>query len=117
MGYIKVGQFGELTAERFLISKGYIILAKNFRFKRYGEIDLIALNRSTLVVVEVKTRRSTNFGKPYEAITPEKLRKIRLTVSYFLQQNPNLKRFPIAFEAVSVVIKDKAYVTHLKQIL
>ncbi len=58
---------GENAAAEFLKKKGYVILERNFR-KGYGEIDIIAVKKGTLVFVEVKTRSSDKFGTPLDAI-------------------------------------------------
>ena len=65
--------FGEDEACKFLVKKGYRILERNFR-KGYGEIDIIALHGQTLVFVEVKTRSSSKYGTPFEAISAHKLK-------------------------------------------
>lgn len=66
-----------------LRERGYRIVEQNFRC-RYGEIDLIAEERGDLVFVEVKTRRGTSFGRPEEAVTPTKRRKLAEVASYYL---------------------------------
>ena len=66
---INLGKRGEDIAARFLLEKGLALIARNFRDK-FGEIDIIAKDRETLVFVEVKTRRSHRFGLPQEAVTP-----------------------------------------------
>jgi putative endonuclease len=66
---------GENAACEFLLKKGYKILERNFR-KGYGEIDIIAIKDNILVFIEVKTRTSTRFGTPFEAIAPWKLKSL-----------------------------------------
>lgn len=78
-----LGEKGEELALRYLQSKGYQILERNFRC-RLGEIDLIALDRDCLVFVEVRTRTNARYGLPLETITETKKRKIRRTAQYFL---------------------------------
>lgn len=65
------GEKGESIAERHLKKRGYKILEKNYRTK-VGEIDIIAKEKNTIVFVEVKTRRSWQFGNPKGAVTPAK---------------------------------------------
>lgn len=72
----KFGDDGESLAAAFLARRGFRMLARNVRISRLGEIDFIALDGSTLVFVEVKTRRDRTFGPPEEALTPSKLRTI-----------------------------------------
>ena len=54
-----LGILGEQLAVEYLIKKGYVILEKNFRFEKH-EIDIIAKDKQVLIVVEVKTRSTSN---------------------------------------------------------
>jgi putative endonuclease len=65
------GNEGEETACRYLISCGYEILARNWRFKRL-EVDIIAKKDNILVIIEVKSRKSGVFGEPELAVTNKK---------------------------------------------
>jgi putative endonuclease len=71
----KTGEEGEQKAAEFLASKGFEIVARNFRYKR-SEIDLIAKKENWLVFVEVKTRSSTAFGYPEQFVDYHKKRMI-----------------------------------------
>ncbi|MCX6725749.1 MAG: YraN family protein [Candidatus Shapirobacteria bacterium] len=86
-----LGQLGENLALQHLKNNGYRILNRNFSSK-LGEIDIIAIDSSTLVFVEVKTRWSSSFGSPEEAITPWKIRKIIKTGEYFCLLHPRLPK-------------------------
>ncbi len=79
----KTGERGEALAAKLLAKKGYEILERNYR-TRYGEIDLVARRESTLVFVEVKTRRGTGFGDPLEAVTPRKRERVRMMAEQYL---------------------------------
>jgi putative endonuclease len=85
----KLGKLGENLALRYLKSKGYCILTRNFHSK-FGEIDIIALHQEDLVFIEVKTRWGQSFGSPQEAITPWKIQKIVKTGQYFKKLHPEL---------------------------
>ncbi len=78
-----LGKLGERLAAERLLGCGYRILERNFRC-RYGEIDLIAEDEHDLIFVEVKTRRGDAFGRPEEAVTLRKQRKIVQVASYYL---------------------------------
>ena len=78
-----LGRRGEQMAAEALRERGYRIVEQNFRC-RYGEIDLVAEEQDDLVFVEVKTRRGTTFGKPEEAVTRTKRRKLAEVASYYL---------------------------------
>src|SRR5580698_6368538 len=72
------GRRGEDLAHRFLRRHGFIVVARNYRMASgAGEADLIAWERDTLAVVEVKTRESGEFGPPERAVGEEKLAHMR----------------------------------------
>ena len=78
-----LGRTGERLAAETLIKQGYQILERNFRC-RHGEIDLVAEDQHDLVFVEVKTRRGTSYGRPEEAVTLHKQRKLVEVATYYL---------------------------------
>ena len=67
-----LGRRGENIAARHLRRSGYKVLYRNFRAQKGGEVDIVCRDKDTLVFVEVKTRRSDQFGAPAEAVTPFK---------------------------------------------
>jgi len=73
----KLGKRGEDLALTFLKKKHYKILARNFRAKRFGEIDIVACNKNQIVFVEVKTKSNYYFGYPEEEFTYFKKKKRR----------------------------------------
>lgn len=78
-----LGEKGETLAAEYLAAEGYRILHRRYRFGR-GDVDIIARQGKTLVFVEVKTRASGTYGGPEEAVTPEKIRRIRRIASAYL---------------------------------
>ena len=72
----ELGRRGEMLAAAHLESRGFDVIDRNWRC-RQGEIDLVAIDADEYVFVEVKTRSTTNFGTPLEAITPQKLARLR----------------------------------------
>ena len=62
-----LGSYGERMAVRYLTDRGLEVLDRNWRCD-LGEIDIVARDGGCLVVCEVKTRRSTTFGQPIEAV-------------------------------------------------
>lgn len=70
-----LGEYGERLAARHLQGQGLAVLDRNWRC-RDGEIDVVAADGHTLVVCEVKTRSSTRYGTPMEAITAEKAARL-----------------------------------------
>ena len=79
----ELGAWGEERAAKYLRSKGYTILERNFRC-RAGEIDIIALRGGVIAFVEVKLRRDSEFAEAREFVTPAKQRRVILTAEYWL---------------------------------
>lgn len=71
----ELGREGEERAASHLISLGYRIIDRNWRCEQ-GEIDIVALDGDKLAFVEVKTRKTTRFGHPFEAIDARKKRRM-----------------------------------------
>lgn len=88
MSTITAGKLGEDAAVKVLAKQGYKIIARNFRSK-FGEIDLIAVDRDVLVFVEVKTRWTKEYGYPEEAVNYWKIRSIIKTGQYYKLLHPN----------------------------
>ncbi|MBV5317485.1 MAG: YraN family protein [Desulfobulbaceae bacterium] len=81
------GRLGETYAAEYLIRQGYEILEKNYR-KQFGEVDIIARDRGTLVFIEVKTRRSRLYGAPQEAVDFRKQRQLsRIAQEYLISRH------------------------------
>lgn len=97
------GQTGEELAAAFLRRKGYKILVRNYR-QKCGEIDIIATDGGTLVFVEVKTRKNTAFGSPFEAVTEKKQRQIGRVAQDYLGRN-DLFNVPARFDVVSILVQ------------
>lgn len=71
-----LGAYGENVAARHLVDQGLVLLERNWRCDE-GEVDLVLRDGTTLVVCEVKTRSSLRSGTPHEAITDEKLARLK----------------------------------------
>ncbi len=81
-----LGRVGEAAALEALRSRGYRIVACNVRLRR-GELDIVAVERGTVVFVEVKARRSAAHGTPAEAVTARKRRAlVRLAAAYLARR-------------------------------
>jgi putative endonuclease len=79
----QLGADGERAAERCLRAHGYTIVERNYRCG-LGEVDLIALDGSTVVFVEVKTRRRPAAGSPFDAVDVRKQRQIVRTAEHYV---------------------------------
>ena len=79
----KGNQYEDRAVEH-LTQLGYVVIHRNFRAGRIGEIDIIAIKNGVICFVEVKGRASLRFGAPSESISNAKKNKIRLTSSFYL---------------------------------
>lgn len=78
------GQKAEAAVAAAMEGAGCVVLARNFRVERVGELDLVAAYRGTILFVEVRARQKSRFGSGADSITPAKVRKIRMTASIYL---------------------------------
>ncbi|MGC5327148.1 YraN family protein [Brevibacillus sp. SYSU BS000544] len=101
MNQRELGQWGEEIAASYLVKKGLKIVERNVQ-TRYGEIDIVALDRQTLVFVEVKTRRQARYGLPVESVTRKKQQKLRELALHYLQMNKGASSF--RFDVCSIVL-------------
>lgn len=95
------GRRGERIACRFLIRQGFDILARRCR-TRSGELDIIAFEHDVLVFIEVKTRRSREFGEPWEFVDWQKQQILRRTAEEFIAEH-DLGQYAYRFDIVSVI--------------
>ena len=105
--HLRLGTRGEKLASQFLKRSGYKILYRNFRGRTGGEIDLVCRDRGTLVFVEVKTRTSEDFGRPFEAIDRDKRKRISRGGLAWLRllDDPDIL---FRFDVVEVIIAEGA---------
>lgn len=112
----KLGDEGEEKAVQFLREQGYTILERNYRFQ-YGEIDIVAQEGEELVFVEVKTRESSEYGSPEDALTEIKEERIRTAAEgyYFEHQ---LENQPCRIDFIGVLRRGDGFeIHHIKNIL
>ncbi len=98
------GTAGEKIAEEYLKENHYFIIAMNFRYKRLGEIDIIARENNYICFIEVKMRSTLEYGLPREAVNYKKQENIRKLASIFIGKN-NLHNANIRFDVVEVYVK------------
>lgn len=97
----ELGELGEERAAEYLISKGYKIRHRNWRSGKL-ELDIVAENNNTLVIVEVRTRRDNYLLHPAETVNKTKMRNTILAAeSYIFKHNITL---PTQFDILSVVV-------------
>ena len=108
----KLGDRGEDAAVAYLERNGFTIVERNWTSKN-GEADIIALDDETLVLCEVKTRRSTAKGTPDAAVTPAKQRKYARLAAEYLQA-AGLNDVHVRFDVISILViaQDRALLRH-----
>lgn len=82
-----LGKRGEKIAADHLVANGFAVIDRNWRCPQ-GEIDIVATSDGELVFVEVKTRSSLAYGHPFEAITTNKLARLRRLAAIWCQEHP-----------------------------
>ncbi len=120
---MKIGKRGEVIAARYLASNGFTILAQNYRALS-AEIDLICEEQPAtgqhvgeLVFVEVKTRRTSTYGTPLEAITPAKLALVKRAADHYLFTH-NLEDRICRFDAIGITMGNgQPQIEHVRDII
>ncbi len=110
----QLGKRGEEAACRFLRKNKYKIVERGYR-SPHGEIDIIAYDRKVLVFVEVKTRRSTEFGLPEESVNWRKQQRMRKISQHYLYRH-KLQGVDCRYDVVSIDLsaQDEERVTLIK---
>ncbi len=109
--HYQLGQKGEISAKDYLLKLGYDILETNWRFSR-KEIDIIALDRKQLVVVEVKTRAGSFYGNPQEFVSKSKQKHLIRAADAYLEQNHF--DLEVRFDIIAIVQKPEPKIEHIK---
>ena len=102
--HIDTGMEGERLGEAYLIKEGYVIQEKNWRFQR-SEVDVIAQKNNTLHFIEIKTRRTKNFGLPEDQVGKKKMENLINAAEQYLFIHPEWMR--IQFDILSISITSK----------
>lgn len=111
---LELGQFGEQVAVEYLLHHNYTLVGRNIR-THCGEIDIIVNDENALVAVEVKTRRTQQYGLPCEAVNIGKQRHIRQSMLLYMAMH-NMMNRKVRFDVVEVyVVADTVrHLRHLK---
>jgi len=99
--HLQRGEEVEAVALEFLLTRGFRLLEKNYRC-RYGEIDLVMMDKQDLVFVEVRYRKNDLFGGAAQSIDRKKQQKLRRTAEKFLQQHHSMTFEGCRFDVVAV---------------
>lgn len=100
----ELGKAGEKDAVNLLRQKGYQILETNFTFDR-AEVDIIAQKDQNLIVVEVKTRSTPDFGDPQDFVKPAQIKRLIKAVDHYI--NEKELDLEVRFDIVAI-IKNKS---------
>ncbi|EGD45872.1 Uncharacterized protein family UPF0102 [Ruminiclostridium papyrosolvens DSM 2782] len=112
----EIGAVGEREAAEFLQRNGYTILKINYRVGRLGEIDIIANDNEYICFIEVKTRRTSTFGSPGEAVTKTKQQKIRQIAAIYLTNTRKMDS-NVRFDVIEILMnKSMESVNSIKSI-
>jgi putative endonuclease len=93
------GEKSEQLAYDYLLKQGLLLINKNFRCK-YGELDLIMKDAETLVIVEVRHRKSNKYGGALESISQKKQSRIIATTQYYLSTHK--VNSPVRFDVIAM---------------
>ena len=105
------GKKGEVIASEYLKSKGYKILDTNWRWGK-NELDLVARDGKTLVIVEVKTRHSNALGEPETAVNREKQRNLIRAANAYVHFRKITDE--VRFDIISILIlEDREQIHHI----
>lgn len=108
----ELGRRGEDAAAAYLERCGLTLLERNWRCKA-GEIDIVAVDGDTLVLIEVKTRKGIRRGTPEDAVTPSKQRRIaRLAAAYLASAGD--AECAVRFDVITLLVlaPDRALLRH-----
>jgi len=107
----ETGQRAENSACAFLESQGFTIVTRNF-LRRVGELDIVARAGDLLVIAEVRTRASDDFGGAAASIGPSKQRRIAATAGLLLQKHRELRQCRVRFDVLIVHDGDIEWLKH-----
>lgn len=109
-----LGSYGERVASRRLVEEGMVLLDRNWRC-HLGEVDLVLRDGEVLVFCEVKTRSSTAYGHPLEAVTPAKGARLRRLAARWLEEHDVHPR-DVRIDLVGVLLAERgaAEVEHVR---
>jgi len=108
----ELGKKGEQLAVDFLLKNGYSIVERNYRFDK-AEVDIIAQQKDTLAIIEVKTRSTSDFGNPQDFVKPKQIQRLVKAVNEYVIEND--LDVDIRFDIIAIVKQGKGYdIEHLE---
>lgn len=111
-----LGNAGEGHARRYLETKGYRFIARNWRCSS-GEIDLIMRHHDEVVFVEVKTRRGEQRGRAEESISPRQAHRLLITAEWYLSESPEIRALIWRIDLVAITLRSDGTVGRLTHLI
>lgn len=102
MNNLRTGKEGEELAVKYLQQQGYTILERNWRW-HHVEIDVIAYKEKVLHIIEVKTRKSLDFGQPEEAVNKGKIAQLKKGAEEYQYRHPEWQE--ICFDVLAITLR------------
>jgi putative endonuclease len=99
--HLLIGVYGEEFAAEWLIANGFSVLHRNWRYGR-KEIDIIAAKDGTLHIIEIKTRRTIDFGPPETQVNRRKIKHLKEAAAGFLEEHPQWRK--IQFDVLAITL-------------
>ena len=110
--FYRLGKQAETKATKYLISKGYLILARNYRYQK-AEVDIIARKEAILVIVEVKARSQMFFDDLSWSISKKKKKLLLQAADHFVQENA--LEVEVRFDVITLIGKPGGFlVKHIE---
>ena len=108
----ELGKKGEQLAVDFLIENNYEIVERNYRFDK-AEVDIIARKDDILVIVEVKTRSTADYGNPQDFVKPKQIKNLVKAVDEYVTIND--LDVEVRFDIIAIVKEKRDYnIEHLE---
>lgn len=98
----RLGVDGEQVAADWYVDRGYTVVDRNWRCSD-GEIDLVLARGRTVVFCEVKTRTSDRYGSPFDAVGPDKQRRVRRLAGRWLREAAPFRPDDVRFDVAGVM--------------
>ncbi|SHF18020.1 YraN family protein [Dysgonomonas macrotermitis] len=107
-----LGRKGEDLAVSYLTGKGFRVIERNWIGQRH-EIDIIATDTNFLIFIEVKSRSSSYWGRPEEAVTESKIKRMIAAADYYLKIHDS--DLPVRFDIIAVLLnKEQTHIEHIE---
>ncbi|MGB5359129.1 MAG: YraN family protein [Eudoraea sp.] len=101
------GKEGEELAAAYLVSHGYLIICRNYRYLK-AEIDIIAQKGNTIAIIEVKSRSSAFFENIAETVSKKKIGLLVTAADYYI--NTNKFEREVRFDIITILKKNDRYI-------